>query len=102
LGSVWAREKREEREPVREGERLGPSVAHAGRGEERGPEGGEREGVWAAGCWALFFSSSFLFLSHTQLLKQIYLNSNKFKFKPYKLNTRKTMLQHECTNMLTL
>jgi hypothetical protein len=57
---------------------------------------GLREGNWAA----LFFSfSSFLFLSYTQTNS---LNSNRFEFKPCKLNTRKIMLQHECTNMLTL
>jgi hypothetical protein len=58
--SWFCHKKREEREPVREGERLGPSVAHAGRGEERGPEGGrEREfGLLAAGPFSfllLFF-----------------------------------------------
>jgi hypothetical protein len=30
------------------------------------------------------------------------LNPNKFEFKSYKLNTRKIMLQHECTNNLIL
>jgi hypothetical protein len=30
------------------------------------------------------------------------LNSNKFEFRPYKLNTNKTMPQHECTNKLIL
>jgi hypothetical protein len=30
------------------------------------------------------------------------LNSNKFEFKPYKLHTNKTMLQHECTSKLIL
>jgi hypothetical protein len=30
------------------------------------------------------------------------LNSIKFEFKSYNLNTNKTMLQHECTNILIL
>jgi hypothetical protein len=57
---------------------------------------GLREEVWG---WLLL---SFLFLFYTQTLNQTHLNSNEFEFKPYKLNTRKIMLQHECTNNLIL
>jgi hypothetical protein len=89
LGGFWA----VGRKRGREGEGLGPAVAHAGRGEEAR----ERKGVGLAGL----FSFPFLF-SKLNLFTQIYLNSNKFEFKPYTLNTNKTMLQHECTNMLTL
>jgi hypothetical protein len=116
-GRLSAREKGE-----REGKELGlggwAGMAHAG-GEKggRGPQGQlgpgrrgrrgsprerERERGFWAGCWALSFSSSFLFFSTLQLFKQFHLNSNKFEFKPYTLNTNKTMLQHECTNKLIL
>jgi hypothetical protein len=104
--------------------RTGPGAAHAGRGEvKRGPREkgkhwavgwaagkGRREGperrrekgwVGLAGLSSLFLLLSFFF-SILKLFKQNYFNSKKFEFKPYKLNTRKTMLQHECTNMLTL
>jgi hypothetical protein len=87
-------------------------VAHAGKGEgerERAREGKERgEGSWAARrepaqeSWAAFLSSFFSFLFPLLPIQTIYLNSNKFKSKPYKFNTRKIMLQHEFTNMLTL
>jgi hypothetical protein len=43
-----------------------------------------------------------LFFSFTQSIQTNYLNSNRFEFKFHKLNTRKIMLQHQCTNMLTL
>jgi hypothetical protein len=79
-----------------------------GRGKkerERGPTGKERRGEmlgWLAGCWALL-PLLLLFFSFTQSIQTNYLNSNRFEFKSYKLNTRKKiMLQHECTNMLTL
>jgi hypothetical protein len=52
------------------------------------------------GCF-LFFFFSFSFPT-LKLFKRIYLNSNKFEFEPYTLNTKKIMLQHECTNKLTL
>jgi hypothetical protein len=96
-------------------------VAHAGRGGEgsaglrgrtwaRGKERareGERESVlgWAEReglGWLLLFLFLLSFLFYTQTFKQHYLNSNKFEFKPYKFNTNKTMLQHECTNNLIL
>jgi hypothetical protein len=66
-----------------------------------GPREGEGRRVGLAGLSSLFLLLSFFF-SILKLFKQNYLNSNKFEFKPYKLNTRKIMLQHECTNMLTL
>jgi hypothetical protein len=73
---------------------------------ERGRARAEERGGVGPGCWVglpSLLSSSFLFFfSILKLFKQNYLNSNKFEFKPYKLNTRKTMLQHECTNMLIL
>jgi hypothetical protein len=76
-----------------------------GRGKkerERGPAGKERTGGML-GCWAAApFSSLLFFLFYPQTIQTIYLNSNKFEFKPYKFNTRKTMLQHECTNILIL
>jgi hypothetical protein len=80
--------------------RLGP----CGRGGEKrgGPRG---KGDWAGprllglGCLLLSF---FLFFFCTQTIQTIYLNPNKFEFKSYKLNTRKIMLQHECTNNLIL
>jgi hypothetical protein len=89
---------RREREREKRG---GPSVAHAGgrRGKEARER--ERERVWAAGLSFLSFSFSFFF-STLKLAKQFYLNSNEFEFKPYKLNTIKTMLQHECTSKLIL
>jgi hypothetical protein len=70
-------------------------------GERAGPRGERERGAGrAAGLFP--FLLLFFFFSTLKLFKQFYLNSNKFEFKPYKLNTRKTMLQHECTNMLTL
>jgi hypothetical protein len=71
--------------------------AHAGRREEE-----EGSGLGPTGL-AAFFSSSFLFSFPTlKLFKQFYLDSNKFEFKPYTLNTNKTMHQRECTNKLIL
>jgi hypothetical protein len=80
---------------------MGPErvLGHVERRRERG------RGEWAAGlgcCSPFFIFLLFFFLSTLKPFKQIYLNSNKFEFKPYKLDTRKIMLQHECTNMLTL
>jgi hypothetical protein len=75
-------------------------LAHAGRKERPGMERGEkREGVlgWA-GLLLGWLLLSFPFLFYTQTSKQTHLNSNKFEFKSDKLNTRKIMLQHECTN----
>jgi hypothetical protein len=92
---------------------IGPGAAHAGKGEKRGMgcqgekgpaqgEGEKRAGRAAGlGC-LLFFPLLSFFFSILKPFKQTYLNPNKFEFKPYKLNTRKLMLQHECTNMLTL
>jgi hypothetical protein len=80
-----------------------------GKRRERAREGKERgEGSWAVGrepaqeSWAAFLSSSFSFLFPLLTIQTIYLNSNKFEFKPYKFNTRKIMLRHECTNNLIL
>jgi hypothetical protein len=70
----------------------------AGCGPRGKRRGGPREKRGWTG-WALFFSFS---LFHLNLFTQIYLNSNKFEFKPYKFNTEKTMLQHECTTNLIL
>jgi hypothetical protein len=76
-GSAWAREKRERR-------------------------GSPREREMVLGRVGLPFSLlSFSSFPTLKLFKQFYLNTNKFEFKTYKLNTRKTMLQHECTDMLT-
>jgi hypothetical protein len=68
------------------------------RGRKEGGEGKEM-GRAERSKWAAL---SFLFLFYTQTFKQTHLNSNKFELKPYKLNTRKIMLQHECTNNLIL
>jgi hypothetical protein len=74
----------------------------AGRGERRGnPRERERGGFGpAAGLFPSLLL--FFFFSTVKLFKQFYLNSNKFEFRPYKLNTNKTMPQHECTNKLIL
>jgi hypothetical protein len=69
--------------PREKGEWAG--VAHAGRGRGKGELGRARRGF---GLLSLL-PSPFLFLFYTQLFKQNYLNSNKFEFKPYKLNTKK-------------
>jgi hypothetical protein len=110
-GGKWRRhagpgssERKRDESAQRAGLAAGPGTAHAGRGKERGARG-EREGEFGLG-WAafpFFFPFLlFLFFSTLKLFKPIYLNSNKFEFKPYKLNTRKIMLQHECTTILTL
>jgi hypothetical protein len=93
-------------EPGRRGcwaARRGEGRGEMGRGRRRaGPRGRKEAGrAGLAGLSSLFLLLSFFF-SILKLFKQNYLNSNKFELKPYKLNTRKTMLQHECTNMLTL
>jgi hypothetical protein len=90
---VGPRCQREEREERRSGwgKRKWAGLAHAGEEERKRRWAGLREGNWAA--------FSFLFLSYTQTNS---LNSNRFEFKHYKLNTRKIMLQHECTSKLTL
>jgi hypothetical protein len=51
-GSARARKKRGEREPARERGKDGPSVAHAGKGEERELEGG-REGEVSGPAWPM-------------------------------------------------
>jgi hypothetical protein len=85
---------------------LGLGAAHAGKGRRRDWAARERKGQpqgkrkreqaglqgWAAALFSFLFFFSFSFL-HT---------NHKFEFKPYKLNTRKIMLQHECTNKLIL
>jgi hypothetical protein len=114
-GTRWSERGRGKgRSGGRAEEGSGPGVAHAGKGGGRGELAGpverkkrggemgrgERAGPRGLGCFLfLFFSFSFPTL---KLFKQFYLNPNKFEFKSYKLNTRKAMLQHECTNMLTL
>jgi hypothetical protein len=72
-----------------------------GRGEERGGKRG-RELGWAKAAGLLFSSPLllFFFFPTLKLFKRFHLNSNEFEFKLYKLNTNKTMLQHECTNNL--
>jgi hypothetical protein len=74
------------------------------RREERGPTGKERREEMLGWADRLLgspsFASSFLFLY--SIYSNKLLNSNRFEFKFYKLNTRKIMLQHECINMLTL
>jgi hypothetical protein len=89
-------------------------VAHAGKGRRRDWAARERKGRpqgkrkreqagllgWAAALFSFLFF--FSFFSTLKPFKQFYLISNKFEFKPYKLNTRKIMLQHECTNKLIL
>jgi hypothetical protein len=103
-GHAWAEERGN-----------GPGAAHAGKGKEGGcagprerkerGKGSPREkGEWAGlggglGCLALLLLLSFSF---TQSIQTNYLNLNRFEFKPYKLNTRKIMLQHECTSKLIL
>jgi hypothetical protein len=80
-------------------------VANAGK-EEGARDGKGREELlgWARRGSGLPLSFPFLpsFFFYTQTFKQHYLNSNKFEFKPYKFNTNKTLLQHECTNNLIL
>jgi hypothetical protein len=73
----------------REGER-----EPAGEGEEREKGNWAGPRVWG---WAASFHSFSFFLYSTHSNKH-HLNSNKFEFKSDKLNTRKIMLQHECTN----
>jgi hypothetical protein len=66
------------------------------RGERAGPGGrrGRRADQAAGlGCLPFFLLLSFFF-STLKLLKQFYLNSNKFEFKPYTLNTNK-----QCSSM---
>jgi hypothetical protein len=83
-------------------------VAHAGRKRDGprgqlGPRKRERERDGFGPAARLFpFLLLFFFFSTLKLFKEFYLNSNKFEFKPYTLNTNKTMLQHECTNKLIL
>jgi hypothetical protein len=81
---------------------VGRGAAHAEEKEEgrAGPRVRERRGVWAG--WVVLFSFLFFSFPNSIPIQTIYLNSNKFEFKPYKFNTRKTMLQHECTNILIL
>jgi hypothetical protein len=78
---TWGGERRE---------RAGP------RGEERGKKGKGRPKGFGSPFLLFFFFSTF------KPFKQIYMNSNKFEFKPYKLNTNKTMRQYECTSKLIL
>jgi hypothetical protein len=84
----------------KEGGSAGPRVAHAGERRGKRARRGRKRG------FGLMFPSPllllFFFFPTLKLFKQTYLNSNKFEFKPNKLHTRKIMLQHECTNMLTL
>jgi hypothetical protein len=81
-----------------------PMRGKKGRGREELGRRGEKRGERRTGRPKGFVSPSllFFFLLYTQTFKQNYLNSNKFEFKSYKLNTRKIMHQHECTNKLTL
>jgi hypothetical protein len=87
------------------GGRWASGLAHSGRKGRRGEGPTVRKrgfGLLAAAAVLLSSSFSFPFLFYTQTFKQNYLNSIKFEFKSYKLNTNKTMLQHECTNILIL
>jgi hypothetical protein len=69
--------------------------------ERASPKGKGKES--RPGCCSLLFPFLlFFFFSTLKPFKQFYLISNKFEFKPYKLNARKIMLQHECTNKLIL
>jgi hypothetical protein len=73
------------------------------RGKEGEARAGRAERKRSEGYWALFLSSLlFFFFPTLKLFKQFYLKSNKFEFKPFRLNTNKTMLQHECINKLIL
>jgi hypothetical protein len=102
-GWLCVREGKGREGGARAGKELG--LGRGPRGEERrGARGGKKRGVlgWVGLLLPFFPFLLFFFFSTLKPFKQIYLNSNKFEFKPYKLNTRKIMLQHECTNMLTL
>jgi hypothetical protein len=76
----WAAEEK------REGEKGWAGVPHAGV--RRGKGAREREGAGLLG--SLSFTSSSLFLLHTQTIQTIHLNSNEFEFKLYTLHTNKT------------
>jgi hypothetical protein len=112
-----------EREGSARGAGLVAGPAHAGREKKRGLERERERGVGQRGpggrngreeeSWAgprgfglpfLFSFLSFFSFSPSTLkpFKQNYLNSTKFEFKPYTLNTNKTMRQHECTSKLIL
>jgi hypothetical protein len=83
----------------------GPAQGERGKGPTgKGDGPREREEEFGLLGWAaalFFFPFFFLFPFHTQAIQTIPFEF-KFEFKPYTLNTKKTMLQHECTNMLTL
>jgi hypothetical protein len=98
LGRSNRRPRRGRRSGEARAQGAGPSVGHVGREGRRTGRAGIRFGLG----WAAFLFSLLFFFSILKLFKHNHLNSNKFEFKPYKLNTRKAMLQHECTNMLTL
>jgi hypothetical protein len=64
-------------------------------GKEMGREGKAGPRAFAAFFCFFFFPSLFPHLT-------IQTNLVEFEFKPSKLNTNKTMLQHECTSKLIL
>jgi hypothetical protein len=81
---------------------LGVSLGQGKEREEREPARERERGGFGPAAGLFPFLLLFFFFSTLKLFKQFYLNSNKFEFKPYTLNTIKIMLQHECANKLIL
>jgi hypothetical protein len=79
---AWARKEERERESPRVRERRGKKGIGLGQG-------------FGVGLLPFIPFPFFLYSTHSN---KHHLNSNKFEFKSDKLNTRKIMLQHECTN----
>jgi hypothetical protein len=66
-------------------DRAGPRGKEEEEGKEMGCQGkarAERSLGWVGLPFSSLSFASFLFLFYTQLFKQIYVNSNKFEFKP--------------------
>ena len=55
--------------------------------------------IWVLGWFGFFFFFSLSYFKHHSNLFEF---KHNFEFKPYALNQNKTMLQHECTNMLAI